>query len=205
MKTLLGVMGAASMAALIYLCITTAITERTVGKHANALAMQAGDTLKKVNTDLDEIHRATLELALTATEARKASVKESAYLDTWNRSVTSTIANLNATFLSVQHTSDVSSRNLAMLATNTSETIRDIRPVLSSATDELRALTAATAHLNAMMPVLNSTAIHANATMANVQDTTADAKEWMHGVLHPTLFHKIWGVILNVGGAIKPW
>lgn len=195
------------MLAFMYLCLTLSFAVRSTAKHINNLAMETGDTLHKVNTEIDELHRATLEVGLTAREARKASIKEVAMLNMWNASVSTTLANLNSTLLSVQRTSDVSAQNLSLLATNTSATIQGFQPVLSSANSELVAMQAATKDLDGLVndPNLAKTLANVSSTTKHLDATSSDVKDWVHDKLHPSWATKAWGIMLDIGSALNPF
>lgn len=198
MRTLLGIAGAGALLAFAYLCITLAFAARTVASHASSLVMKAGDTLTKVNLELDEMHRLTLEAGLTAMEARKASAKESAYLDIWNSRISNTLEDADAvlaqtavTVQAIQGTSNAATRAIK----STQDTVTALQAPIAQATATLQAAQAATQHLDALVsdPTIKETIAHTDATMAHVDATTGEVQQAVHHYFNPTLPEKIWG------------
>jgi len=177
------------------LCITATHSLVTVDKHLSV-------TLMKLNDEIDEMHRLTLEAGLTAMEARKASVKESAYLDKWNAQFTQVIGDVHTAMIT------------------TTATIASIQPVTAAATSTLQttqatvqalqapiaALQPVIAHTDALVsdPALTATISNVASTTGHLDATAADVQQEVHSFTHPTWLHKIWGGLLDVAHVFNP-
>lgn len=171
------------------LCLSAAYQLRIIEKHLSVTIMATGDTLTKVNLELDEMHRLTLEAGLTAMEARKASAKEAGYLDTWNRELTQTLANVNDTLLSAKTTI----AGLNGVTTAAVGTLGSATTTLSALQSPIAQLQAPIAQLNVDLQALQPAINHTDATMDHVAATTADVQQAVHSYLHPTWPQRILG------------
>ena len=171
------------------LCLSAAYQLRIIEKHLSVTIMATGDTLAKVNLELDEMHRLTLEAGLTAMEARKASAKEAGYLDTWNRELTQTLANVNDTLLSAKTTI----AGLNGVTTAAVGTLGSATTTLSALQSTIAQLQAPIAQLNVDLQALQPAINHTDATMDHVAATTADVQQAVHSYLHPTWPQRILG------------
>lgn len=163
-------------------------------------------TFQKLDNEIDEAHRLTLEAGLTVMEARKASVKEIAYLDAWNTGISQTLTDLHQT-LSQTSASEAEMSHAAVESTVAlNKTLTDVQPMLSSATAELSAMQAATGHLDALIqdPALTATISNVASTTGHLDATAADVQQEVHSLTHPTWLHKIWGGLLDVAHVFNP-
>jgi ABC-type transporter Mla subunit MlaD len=176
-----------------------------VCKHLSATIMEADTTITKVNTEIDEMHRLTLEAALTAAEARKASVQEEQFLTTSNKQVAQVLDNLNATLVSVRATSDQAARSASDVASVTSTTIQNVQPILEAATSELKALQTTTESLNTLVadPHLAATIANVDETTQHLNKTAAETESWMHGILHPSWASRIKSWLIDAATVLK--
>jgi hypothetical protein len=167
----------------------------TVNKHLSS-------TLMKLDTEIDEAHRLTLEAGLTVMEARKASVKEIAYLDAWNSGIARTLADLHdvmgatrATVASIQPVADA-----ATIA------IQSTEGPISQLNADLSSLQPVIAHTDALIsdPALSATISHVASTTGHLDATAADVQQEVHSLTHPTWAHKIFSWTLAVAHALNP-
>lgn len=166
-------------------------------------------TVTKLNLEIDEAHRLTLEAGLTAMEARKASAKESEYLDQWNSQITSTFQNVN---VAVSSLSTVSSATVSTLQ-ETQVTVHSLQAPIQSANQTLMAaqkaiedLQPVIAHTDALVsnPALAATISNVAGTTGHLDATSADVQAVVHGYLHPTWAHKIFSWTLDIGHVFNP-
>jgi hypothetical protein len=163
-------------------------------------------TLSKLDNEIDELHRLTLEAGLTAMEARKASVKESKYLDTWNSEITKTINNVNSTLLS--STASIASVSAASVSTlqATQETVSSLQAPILSANQALTAATGSINDLDTLIknPAIPETIAHTDATMSHVDATTKDVQDEVYKYTHPGIWSRIKGFALDVAHVFNP-
>lgn len=166
-------------------------------------------TLSKIDLELDEAHRLTLEAGLTAMEARKASAKESAYLDQWNRGISETVSDVHgvmgatqSTIAAIQHTSD----QLTTTLETTQETVQALQAPIEQADTTLAALQPVISHLDDLVtsPDITGTLSHVESTAGHVDATAADIQQEVHSLTHPTIVHKAWGIVLDVARVFNP-
>jgi hypothetical protein len=171
------------------LCLSAAYQLRVIEKHLAATTMAVGDTLAKVNLELDEMHRLTLEAGLTAMEARKASSKESAYLDQWNKQVTQAMTDFHDVMLET----GAAVGSIPPVAATTQQTIAQLQAPIAQANADFAQLQAPIAQLNVDLQALQPAINHTDATMDHVAATTADVQQAVHSYLHPTWPQRILG------------
>lgn len=204
MKVVLQVAGATALVAFAYLCLTISMAVRTTSAHLNSLTMQSGDTVRKMNLELDELHRLTLEAGLTAMEARKASAKELAFLDTLNYQVTATTYQAQNTLLAVAHTAEQATNSEAQVSSSVTKTLAALPPVLAASAAEMQQLQLTTQHLDALVadPSIPATLSNVADTSAHVDQMSAEAKTAFHAYLHPTWAQRAWGWSLQIAGHV---
>lgn len=190
------------------LCVAVTVFAVRADRAIEGQARSVGATITKTNQALDDAHRVLLEAGLTAMEARKASAKESKYLDQWNVQLSVTLASANATLVSMAETSDGIRASQALIATQTvatlksaQESIDGIKPVeidLGAAAVELRQTTA---DLDSVIadPNLRETMGNLQVTSKAVAGMATDTEQYWHGVLHPSWPRKIWTFVSGVG------
>jgi ABC-type transporter Mla subunit MlaD len=205
MKTAMNALICMALVAVIVLCFSVAHQVTTVGKHLSNTLMNVNVTIKKVDAEVDEMHRLTVEAALTATEARKASVQEEQFLTTSNKQVAQVLDNLNATLVSVRATSDQAARSASDVASVTSTTIQNVQPVLEAATSELKTLQTTTESLNTLVtdPHLAATVANVDETTQHLNKTAAETESWMHGILHPSWASRIKSWLIDAATVLK--
>lgn len=197
------------MVALTYLCLTVALAARTVGAHISSTTMALGDTLHKINLEVDELHRLTLEAALTAAEARKASVKESAMLDQWNAQIATTMRDVQVTMTETAKTvasiRDATGEATSTLQT-TRQTIQALQAPINQATATLQAAQSATGHLDALLsdPQLTATIANVEGVTGHLDATAKDVQETVHSYTHPTWVMRVWEWSLDLAHALNP-
>ena len=199
MQQLKNILVCIALLSVSILCVSASYNLTTVTKHLSATLMEADTTITKVNSELDEVHRLTLELALTSETVRKTSIKESVYIDQLNRQVTQVIRNLNDTLVTTTN-------NETEVATAATQTIQQIQPVLSSANSEMQALQVATHSLNTLVtdPHLTATIANVDSTTNHLNGTSKDVQSYVHSILHPTWAHKLFSWTLAVVHAVNP-
>lgn len=203
MKTAIQLSGVVALGALAYLCLTLSVAVRLQQKHLAATEMQVGEslrginkTLDKIDLDLDEFHRVTLEAGLTAMEARKASAKESAYLDQWNSQFANLMGEATKSVASIQPLTAQATDTIAQ----SGKTIAQLQAPIAQLNADLAALQPVIAHTDALVTDPNIPAVVANVrTMTvNGDDATKDLKDYIHGILHPSWPKRIWGYTVDV-------
>jgi hypothetical protein len=140
-------------------------------------------TLTKLNLELDEAHRLTLEAGLTAMEARKASAKESSYLDRWN-------SQLSATMTDAQGVMVQTSETLAAMqgtVTALQAPITQATATLQAAQRSTEALQPIMAHLDTLVtnPQIADTIAQTDTTMKHIDVVTGDLQFEADKLIHP--------------------
>src|ERR1700739_2862001 len=210
MKPLLDTMKAASMAAFIYLSVTVVIAVRTTEKHVSSALMEVGDAAHSVTVTVQAIDKTVgkLDATIIAINATHGPI---AILDKDLSDLRLTLDNVNKAaiqervFLEETQPAEVAKMNSVLDSTH--QTIQDVQPVLASANSELLILQAATQHLDAVIadPHLTATIANADSTTKHLDATSSDVKDYVHGILHPTWPHRIWGLMLDIGSALNPF
>lgn len=184
-------------------------------------ALHIGDvfapTLTKLNNNLDELHRVTLEAGLTAMEARKASAMELKVLPQLTNAIQGTVAQSTATLVAVQQLAaqgsdtivSVGNQSNALLKT-ANQTIADLQPVEHGATGTMLALQDSANTLNKVLanPAipdtianLDTTAFQLGLASTNIASTTGDVQKAVHAYLYPTWLQKLIHALTN--GAVE--
>lgn len=200
-------------AAFIILCLSTTFTVVTVGKHVSNTLMAMDESIAKLNTEIDEAHRLTLEAALTARTARKASEKELAMLDTWNTDINGLVLRTQLILASTSGLLDQTSASIGEItnaAVESSETVNRTVQALQSPIAQLNTdlsdLQPLIVHIDG---VVNDQAIQATwtnvaNTTAHLDATTADIQEQVHKWTHPGIWTKVKGFALDVAHVFNP-
>jgi hypothetical protein len=152
-KTLLALTAAVACAAVSVLAIVAT-------RDMEAARTQAAGVVTKLNLELDEVHRLTLEAGLTAMEARKASAKEVAYLDQANGDLGEAIGNFNQVLISLKRTVDETGSNQARL-------VQSSTAMLDAATETVKAAKATVEDLGDTAQQLQSIEVDANEIIAD--------------------------------------
>lgn len=204
MKTVLQASAALALGAAAYLCITLALALKTTAKHVDMLTMQAGDSLHQLNLEVQEAHRATLEIALAASEVRKASHQERTYLGALNQQTETVLRQASGTLAAIQYAASTMGRSEAQIAASLVQSTDALRPLLSSATVETQDLQVATRQLGALLadPALPSTLSSVEHTAAHVDSTSSDIQQAVSSYLHPTWPQRVWGWTLEIMGHV---
>lgn len=198
MKQLLYGCGAASLAALAYLCITLALAVRTVAAHISANSMALGDTISHVNQAAAEWATASKQQAASASAIERDIRVELWQVDRTLKAASGAINTANEQLAHVgplldatRGAVDQSNRTL----TTANDTIRLLQAPIAQSTATLQALALATSHLDTLVsdPELAAAIKHTDATMAHVDATTGEVQKAVYSYFHPTLPEKIWG------------
>ncbi len=210
MKTLIAI-------AMAMLCATLGMTSLVLLDLHRAIPA----TTAKINLDLDEVHRATLEIGLTAENLRKASLawqqasqsqvaattsaqeKLNSNLDALQHLITNTNYEINEQLLpGLQSSIAQQSGSLADLEKQTAASLDDLQrstaqlaPILANAaiaTDNAAKLTGDPA-LAQLLHHLDDASASTAATAANVDATTGDIRAFVHRETAPV--KGTWNVI----------
>jgi hypothetical protein len=162
------------------------------------------------------MHRLTLEAGLTAMEARKASIKESAYLDQWNSQVAKLFSDVHQTMITTNQTV-ASIQEVSRAATGTLQTtqatvqafqvpIVQLTATLKAGERATAALELTTQHLDALVidPAIPATLANVQATTGHLDATSKDVEQEVHSLTHPTWAVRLWGWTLDVAHALNP-
>lgn len=166
-------------------------------------------TFGKLDNEIDEMHRLTLEAGLTASEARKASIKESAYLDQWNSQIAKFMGDAQAVMIQTRQTV-ASIQDVSQAATDTLQTtqvtIQALQAPITQANADLAALEPFIAHSDALVtnPAIPATLANVQSTTGHLDATAKDVQETVHSYTHPTWAHKIFAWTLDIAHALNP-
>jgi hypothetical protein len=176
-------------------CASVSVFAIVATRDMETARTQAAGVVTKLNLELDEVHRLTLEAGLTAMEARKASAKEAAYLDqqnaAWNQLIARTNALLATASSAVAQTgtneTELVQSSKATLAT-LQQTIGSAQPALVSLNDELGQLQDATTNLDELIsdPNIGRTLADFATTANNAAVISTDGREVVERYAHPT-------------------
>ena len=165
-------------------------------------------TLPKTDAEIDETHRASVEIALTAMEARKLSKAENAALPITQAKLNKTLDNVNALLVKAGKTVDnidanegqITDATLASLKSldnsiqgippvleATKKSIEGLGPVETASTDAIEKLggtaNAATDAINA--PEIKATEKNLQSATGSLADVAEEGKDYVHKLLHP--------------------
>lgn len=177
------------------LCLVGAYSLNTTSKHLSA-------TLMKLDDEIDEAHRLTLEAGLTVMEARKASVKEITYLDAWNKGISRTLMDLHNVAVSAQSAVD----GIRPVETAATESLQQATVTIHALQTTANALGPVIAHTDALVsdPAITATLANVQGTTGHLDATAADVQQEVHSLTHPTWLHKLWGGLLDVAHVFNP-
>jgi hypothetical protein len=170
-----------------------------------AVSAALAPTLAKVNEDLDEAHRLTLEAGLTAMDARKASAEELKALPALTQGIQTTVASSSAALLATRDTAvqvglsaqEISTSATQLLSASTA-TVSGLQPVEQQATASLEALNSATTRLDALLadPSIAKSADNIESITASGKEFAADSAFELHKFVHPDKVKLgFWGTI----------
>ena len=209
MRVTLEICKCIALLALTVLCV--AVTVNVV-----SISHQAQSTIYKIDGEIDELHRLTLEAGLTAMEARKASAKESAYLDQWNSQIANTMDSVSRV-MSQTVITVASIQDTAQAATGTLQTaqgtIQALQAPITQATSTLQAAQRTTedlqpviGHLDALVtdPAIAATLANVQGTTAHLDATAADVQAEVYKYTHPGIWAKIKGITLDIAHVFNP-
>jgi hypothetical protein len=192
MKWLQGV----ALVSVTLLCIALTVVAVTAEITLASIQSELGRLSQKVALELDEAHKLTLEAALTAAEARKAFVKESQYLDAWDKGIGASLGNFNEAITDLRRAIATTSTAEAEIARNanialiaTTETITGLQPTEQQLTTTIKNI--GTLAANPDLPkVINNMAAASEdiaGAASNIKDTSVDIKQEVHSLTHPKL------------------
>ena len=178
MRTAIDIGKLLALCAVSVLCGTAAYRVYTLPKLPDL-----SPTLTKLDLELDEAHRLTLEAGLTAMEARKASAKESAYLDQWN-------SQLSATMVDAQGVMIQTSQTLGTMQATTGalqSPIYQATATLKAAQSTTEAMQPVLSHLDALVtdPAIQNTITQTDLTMSHLDALSDDLQEEADKFVHP--------------------
>lgn len=171
-------------------------------------------TEAKLNLELDEAHRLTLEAGLTAMEARKASAEELAYLPKWDKQISETfrqsdetIAEARETIAGVRETADAATETFR----GASMDLQTLNGSLTQTKPLIEAATATVQHIDALTPDLMQTNANLRTVSGNLAASTADFQVKFHAILFPPKcktfgcrLKRSWPIIKDVTGLANP-
>lgn len=172
-------------------------------------------TFSKIDSEIDEAHRLTLEAGLTAMEARKASAKESGYLDQWNSQILkalTSVSSVSAATVSTLQATQVTVSSLQAPINSANQTLIAARGAIETGNADLAALQPFIAHSDALVtdPAITGLLNHVEATTGHVDAVTLDlqkvADKTTADYLKPVPWY-LWPVkraseLLDIGAAI---
>lgn len=142
------------------MCTAVGVLAIVATRDMEAARTQAAGVVTKLNLELDELHRLTLEAGLTAMEARKASAKEVAYLDQANGDLGHAIGNFDRVLISLKRTVDETGSNQARLVQSATATF-------DAATETIQSAKATVEDLGETAQQLQSLEVDANEIVAD--------------------------------------
>lgn len=184
------------------MCGAVSYSVVTVNKHLSS-------TLIKLDSEIDEAHRLTLEAGLTVMEARKASSEERSYLKTWNTQLSQTLeaatSTLQAAQTSIVSMSTVSNAAVSTLNT-TQQTVASLQEPIRNAATTLTEAQKAISDLDVLItdPNIPATIAHTDATMSHLDATTKDVQDEVYRYTHPGIWTKIKGFALDIAKVFNP-
>jgi hypothetical protein len=178
-----------------FMCTAVGVLAIVATRDMEAARTQAAGVVTKLNLELDEAHRLTLEAGLTAMEARKASAKESKYLDQWNKQIAGTFDRSNELLSSLRRTSDrtaESERQITLAATQTlqatTETVKAAQATIEDLGEDAQQLQ--NLEIGANEIIADPKILEAIGSFAMMGDNFAvistDLREVVHGYVHPS-------------------
>lgn len=209
MKNPLNWLKGAALAALTALCLALTLTVIDMNTRAAV-------TFGKLDAEIDEMHRLTLEAGLMTMDARKASAKEISYLDTFNNQFSAivsvfqqTMVQTRQTLASIQGTSEAATGVMQ----TTQATVQALQAPIAQATTTLEAAQRTTAalqpvisHLDALVtdPAIPATLANVQSTTAHLDATAKDVQAEVYKYTHPGIWEKIKGVALDIAHVFNP-
>jgi hypothetical protein len=178
--------------------------------------MAVDDSLMQINTSLNKVNgkNGTLQQLDDVLNDTRRIVSHSDRLMTQQQATlvkldgqaSATVAALNETLISVKQTSDITAQSEQNIAQASVDAINGLAPVLVAADSALVQLSSASQSLNQLVsdPALKSTLDNLNSSTTHINATTADVQQVVHGYLHPTWAHRIYGWTLDVAHALNP-
>lgn len=174
----------------------------TLADELGAVLAPVPATESKINLELDEAHRLTLEAGLTAMEARKASAEELKYLPKWDARISETFGEAGETFGHADETI-AAIRETANAATGTfqgatvdldtlDDAVIDMRPLLITGNDTLKNIDDLVAS-----PAIPQIETHVESMTGDGARITKDAADETDKLAHPnkkklTFWGSIW-------------
>jgi hypothetical protein len=151
-------------------------------------------TLMMLNQDIGATRSLITHADLAARTLQQSALKESKYLDTWDREVTTTLGNVNSTVI-------VAKDSLTKLTDHTDEAVDNVTRLLQASTTTIGNGNKLLISANDLVTNPDITKTLANtqkgsASLAGMADETAT---YWHGVLHPTWPHKVYGFLTGAG------
>ena len=165
-------------------------------------------TLPKINAEVDETHRASVELALTAMEARKFAKAENAALPVTQAKVNATLDSVNTLLVKAGTTIDSINQSQSNITFSTvvamrdlDESIKALPPVLDATKKSIEGLqpvedasaktiTKLGATSDAVTdavaaPEIKATEKNIQSASGSLADTAEEGHQYVHNILHP--------------------
>lgn len=179
-------------------------------------------TVPKLNSEIDESHRASVEVGLTAKEARQLVLQEKKSLPETQAKINTLLDTADKVLASAQKQLDEAGKNQDRISDATVESIKKlgdsaaaIKPVLEETQKTVSSVQPVTQQLQGAASALTDMAKagtddlnnqDAKDTMTNLKkasrsfaDMADDTKKWWHSWLHPSWAKRIEGDLENWG------
>lgn len=176
---------------------------------ARTVAEQDHAELKaKAIVELDEIHRATLEIALTAMEARKVSAMEQKALPQITENVEIATAKLSTAVDGLGTVTKATATTIATIGEDThsvlmstDDAITALAPVEHQATMAIAEVKVDATDLHNILdsPDTKGMLAHGNHATGQVDAAITDTAEYWHKTLHPSWPKRIYSAITSTG------
>lgn len=214
MKAILGVLSGIALIAFTYLCMTLSFAIHANSKHTALLLMNINASVVKLNETLDTLNakKGTLDqlndvirdARMTVDHSDRLMTKQEKSIDQWNSQITATLGNVNTSVVALTSNENKITKSSVETLNATTESVKQIKPLIESLTAEASALQTTTQSINTLVsdPNIKSAVANVNVMTKNGDDATKDLKDYIHGILHPSWPKRIWGYTVDVAHAV---
>jgi pyruvate kinase len=199
-----------ALAAVTFMCSAfgyLAVSSLHTLQHVNAVLEDVDHTVKRTDLLVKQSSYLVLNAGLTANQLRKASITQTAMLETMN-------AHIDKTLVDIDHLVITTGQNEAALVNTSNETVKQVQPVLHESQKAVAALTKAIGDVDkvaadpnipkTIQNVQDATKATASA-MSNVSTTTHEFGDAVHQWLHPKWLTSTANWSLKVVHALSPF